>query len=276
MTVRSELSLLLPERPGAVRTPDVEVREGDPGPDGPGLHVEVNGVEARILDGTTVVVDPGEAEKATVSKVVIKRGLLGLLLERGVAVLHAGAVDVGGRAVAFAGPQDAGKSSLVTAMCARGNGFLTDDVLAVAEGDDAWRAVPAYPRVSLTPEAREALDFDGRRVASMEETASEPWFEVGSRFETESVPLDTVYLLEERGGVDAPTVRAVEGQTAMERLVRHSVRSWEVGGTDPVRRQFRQCVGICQSAAVKTLERPDGFDAMPEVVDCIEADLEAH
>jgi hypothetical protein len=277
MAIRSELPLLLPERSEPVPTPDVEtrretLRQSD---DESGLYVELEGVEARIPDESTVVVDPGRRGAPMVSKVVLKRCLPALLFERGGAILHASGAAVDGRGVAFVGPQDAGKSSLVTAMCQRGHRFLTDDVLTVVETDGVWRAVPSFPRISLAPETREALDFDRPKVASADGTSFGPWFDVEDRFEHDPVPVDVIYVLEERGGVESPNSRTTEGQRSMERLIRHSVLSPGLDLTDPFGRQFRQCAELCQSVPVKVLERPDGFETIPDVIGRVEADLRA-
>ena len=277
LLVRSELPLLLPEQPQPSREPDVEVRRGhvDPSGGGPGLQVDLAGVQARISDKTTVVVHPGDRGPPMVSTVVLKRCLPALLFQRGATILHAGAVDVDGHGVAFAGTQDAGKSSLVAAMCEHGSGFLTDDILAVGNGGDRRLALPSFPRISLTPETRDALGLEGRQVASMDGTPFEPWLAVEEWFDPDPVTVDAVYLLQERGGVETPAIRRIDGRAAMERLVGHSVRSGGLDLTEPLGRQFRQCAELCQSVPVKVLERPDGVETIPDVVGRVEADLRA-
>lgn len=52
-----------------------------------------------------------------------------VLMLRGETVLHASAVDVGGRAVAFVGSSGMGKTTLATLMCRDGGLLITDDVL---------------------------------------------------------------------------------------------------------------------------------------------------
>ena len=277
MNIHSEPSLLLPKLSKTIRRPDIEVRREslEQSGDDSGITFERNGIEARIPDESTVVVDPGRRGTRMVSKILLKRCLPALLFEHGGAILHASGAAVDGRGVAFVGPQDAGKSSLVTAMCQRGHRFLTDDVLAVVKTDGVWRAVPSFPRISLAPETREALDFDRPKVAPADGTSFGPWFDVEDRFEHDPVPVDVIYILEERGGVESPNSRTIEGQRSMERLIQHSVLSPGLDLTDPLGRQFRQCTDLCQSVPVKLLERPDGFEAMPDIVDHIEEDVEA-
>ena len=276
MTIDSELPLLLPELSGTVGNPDVKVRRAtiEPSDGTPSLPVDLKGIEARIPDDSTLVVDPKRQAAPIVSRVVLNLCLPALLFDHGVTILHAGAVDVGGRGVAFAGRQDAGKSSLATAMCQRGHRFLTDDVLAVVEADGARRAVPSFPRTSLSPETRNVLGFDGQRVAAMDDRP-EDWFDIEGQFGTEPARIDVLYVLEERGGVDSPEIRTLDGQTAMERLTEHVIQFPGLETSDPLARLFHECTDLCQSVPVKLLERPDGLEAMPDVVDHIEEDVEA-
>ena len=275
MTLQSELQLLLPELSETAQEPSLKVcrdtlsRSGDTF-----QYIDLEGVFARISDKSTVAVDPKRQRAPIVSRVVLNLCLPALLFHRGATILHAGAVDVGGRGVAFTGRQDAGKSSLVTAMCQRGHRFLTDDILAVVEADGARRAVPSFPRTSLAPETRDALGFDGQRVATMDDRP-EDWFDIEDQFGTEPARIDVLYVLEERGGVDSPEIRTLDGQTAMERLTEHVIQFPGPEASNPLVRLFHECTDLCQSVPVKLLERPDGFEAMPDVVEHIEEDIEA-
>ena len=60
--------------------------------------------------------------------------VLGFVLRlRGVTTMHASAVCVDGKAIAFVGPQGAGKSTTAAALLSRGCPVITDDVLAMHE-----------------------------------------------------------------------------------------------------------------------------------------------
>jgi hypothetical protein len=59
---------------------------------------------------------------------------------RGIEPFHAGGVVIDGRVVAIAGRSGAGKSSLALTLAARGHGFHTDDVLAMAWAGDEIRS----------------------------------------------------------------------------------------------------------------------------------------
>ncbi len=59
-----------------------------------------------------------------------------VLMLRSETVLHASAVDVGGRAIGFVGSSGMGKTTLATLMCRDGGLLITDDVLRVCRAAD--------------------------------------------------------------------------------------------------------------------------------------------
>ncbi|MCP9485219.1 MAG: hypothetical protein MSC30_05135 [Gaiellaceae bacterium MAG52_C11] len=98
---------------------------------------------------------------------------------QGLEVLHASAVGIGGRAVAFTAASGTGKSSLAAHLVAAGATFLTDDVLALEPGPDGALAHPGPARAgvsahelrSMTAVGRDRL---GRRVGSTDKPHFEP------------------------------------------------------------------------------------------------------
>ena len=82
--------------------------------------------------------------------------ILSLLLRlRGALALHASAVQIGGGAVGFVGPHDAGKSTLAAALGAAGCPVVTDDVLHVRAEGAQWMAEPFASMLKLWPDGAE-------------------------------------------------------------------------------------------------------------------------
>jgi hypothetical protein len=115
---------------------------------------------------------------------LLLRNVLTLLLSlRESFVLHASAVQVGGRTLGIAGPPEAGKSSLAALFCADGAKLVTDDVLRVdIDGDEAIcfpgpGAIRLRPRGAALatnfPAAPRTATIDGRIAVSPERAASE-------------------------------------------------------------------------------------------------------
>jgi ribosomal protein S18 acetylase RimI-like enzyme len=68
-------------------------------------------------------------------------------------VLHASAVEIGGRALAFSGDSGMGKSTLAAALCTDGARLVSDDLLRLEPGDGGWRCHAGPDEVRLRPGA---------------------------------------------------------------------------------------------------------------------------
>jgi hypothetical protein len=83
-------------------------------------------VEARVVDN---------ADHSLIPLLVAGTLLAALLMLDGHVVLHASAVEIEGRTVAFAGDSGSGKSTLATMACLAGARLVSDDVLRVGVVD---------------------------------------------------------------------------------------------------------------------------------------------
>lgn len=96
-----------------------------------------------------------------------------VLTLRGNTVLHASAVAIEGRALAFVGPSGIGKTTLAAVMCLDGATLVTDDVLVVADGPSltvVGGATELRLREAAAPLADVRRDAP-RRVTADERTA---------------------------------------------------------------------------------------------------------
>jgi hypothetical protein len=122
------------------------------------LYARHFGLARIAVDGSRVVCAPPADEAWSWQRFLVGRVLPWASLLRGFEVLHASAVSIGGRAVAFVGPTGAGKTSLAVRMFARGAGFVTDDVLALdRDQSGGLRAHPGACIASVRPEERAAI-----------------------------------------------------------------------------------------------------------------------
>lgn len=132
-----------------------------------------NGVSVRLAktDAGWSLLYPNAAEvrfspdrsHATIHAAPGKADLLPLLLGssvpswwlnlRGEPVLHASAVAMGDRAVAFLGASGMGKSTLATLLCAHGAQLITDDVLRLVRDGDIFRCHHGPGELRLRPAA---------------------------------------------------------------------------------------------------------------------------
>jgi hypothetical protein len=110
-------------------------------------------VAPGLREVTVRVVDGSDPELAGV---LASGALLSfLLMMRGEPVLHASAVDVGGRAIAFVGYSGMGKSTMAALVAAHGGRLVTDDVLRLDLSDRVVRCYLGATELRLRKAAGE-------------------------------------------------------------------------------------------------------------------------
>jgi len=149
--------------------------------------------------------------------------VFGLLLRlRGVTCLHASAVSIENRCVAFVGGEGAGKSTTAAAFARRGFSVISDDVAALVESPEGFHVMPAYPHVSLWQDSVEMLYGSAEalpRFSTGWEKRRLALGDHGTRFESRWLPLGAVYLLGDRRSDQAPFAEEVRPQAGLLSLV---------------------------------------------------------
>ncbi len=153
--------------------------------------------------------------------------VLGLLLRlRGVTCLHASAVAFGKRAVAFAGPAGAGKSTTAAALARRGHPIVSDDIVAIEERDGSFRVFPAHPYLGLWPESVEMLYGREKKIPEFASTWEKGRLSLADhdlQFQDRALPLGAIFLLEERtSDPAAPLLVAEPSRANLMELVANS------------------------------------------------------
>ncbi len=233
----------------------------------------VAGVAAYHVTGgraISVVPVPG-ADPAGVRLFLLGSASGVLLHQRGLMLLHANLVVIGGQGVAFAGPSGAGKSTLTAACAAQGLAVLADDVAAVRMG-----AVPMAeagpPRARLWPEAIEALGIAGTFPAVRAGLTKKvvPLRQGGGV----AMPLGALFLL---GPPGTPLARLSAGEGAAA-LVANTYRGHYLPLLGRSVAHWRDCVTLAGQVPVFRIGRaPDfaGLGAMIARVEAVCADFHA-
>jgi hypothetical protein len=191
-----------------------------------------------------------------------------LLIQRGFVALHASAVEIGGGAVAFAGAARAGKSTLSTALHARGHRLVADDIVAVRLEDGQATVVPGAPVVKLWPEAVRELGDDPGRLERVRNDLDKRIRPVPDGFSPDPVPLRLVYLLESG---DPHGVEDVRPADAVIELLLHSWTPRSLHASEPSERLERYA-RLVASVPVRRLRRPDALSSVRELAALVEHD----
>lgn len=295
LTVESELSLFHPTSPDRLTAVDVTIAVGAPlVPDSPvsgeclasyragtgagysffrtddGYLLRYEGTcefsISRSLDQVTVSVTEGA--QGGVENVLAAGAVLSfILIMRGEPVLHASAVQVDGRALAFVGYSGMGKSTMATLMCAAGGSLITDDVLRLDLGPvssggspgcylgatelrlrkaaaDLTRMFEAPPGHRTTGDKRDALRV---RPAT-----------------TERLPLAAIVIPRPRRDVDDLVVTRLSGKESLLALLRFPrIVGWQSGPV--IGSEFEHVATVVEAVPVYTADVPWGPPFRPDI-----------
>lgn len=283
LNVRSDFPI--PElQPARAQDPaDVTIRTSDI-PQGRNLPSGVHSMEGGALlvvegvgrywvaNGNEIVVEP--CADAAIQNVLlyVLGSAIGLLMhQRGLLPLHANAVEIEGKAVAFLGPSGAGKSTMAVWFLDRGFRVLSDDVCVVRFRPDGQPvAAPGLPRLRLW---KEALMATGREPAKFKRAwaGDETWdkFEVPLQqcsVSQAAIKLVAVYLLMQ---ADEFRITRLAGAEAARALIENTYRGEFVAAVGHPQLHWQACLDIARHAPVFRLERQWGltsFDAQAEQV----------
>lgn len=214
----------------------------------------------EVRDGTMVTFERTAAPSEDLLRLYLMGSILGALWhQRGRLPLHAGALDIAGRAWAFVGASGAGKSSLVVSMAAAGAGYLCDDVCVVdVPGDESAVAWPGLARLRVSPEicALLALDDKGQLDPFGKRSLSPPWPRPdGAR------PLAGILVLEVDPDVPHPVLDRLTPPAALAATLNHTYRL-EYRPTEHRGEHFAQCAALTRQVPVYRLRRPWGKDRL--------------
>jgi hypothetical protein len=181
------------------------------------LHARHFGLARLSPSGDRVLCSPPDVAPWRWQRFLVGRVLPWAAVLRGLEVLHASAVTVGGGAVGFVGPTGAGKTSVAIRLVARGARFLTDDVLALDRDGGGLRAHPGASIASVRPAEREAIPRSTwRGLGSVLGHSGKTYLALPR--EDRPAPLRALYFLRSTGGariepIDRPDPRLLLAST---------------------------------------------------------------
>lgn len=201
----------------------------------------------------------------TVQHLYLNQVLPLALSRQGKLVLHAGAVEVGGRGLAFAGASGQGKSTLTASFARSGFRFLTDDGLALTKVGSDWHIAPSHPSIRLWQDSEEALMPASASKAAPLQFTSKSRFLAGDEIVLcdQPRPLHRMYFL---GGGNAtePVFEPLKPGEALIQLVENSFLL-DVEERETLIAHFDELCSLVQLPAWYRLDYPRRFEDLPRV-----------
>lgn len=233
----------------------------------------------RISGGDAIVVDarPGVPER-NIRLFLLGSAFGALLHQRGLLPLHANAVEIDGRGVAFMGPSGAGKSTLAAWFHDCGHRVIADDV-CVVRFDQQGRpmACPGLPRFRLWDDAvrftgRDTDAFSRSYIGDDEqlEKFDIPIAPAGST--GSEIPLAAVYLL---GAGRDFVIHELRGLDAAQAIFENTYRGSWVAMASAHHAHWRSAARLTQTTKVFRVERQWGLGRLSEEGSCLLAHARA-
>lgn len=211
--------------------------------------------EARA--GREILVTPVQgADERLVQLYVTVMLLPAVLYQRGLLLLHASAVAIDGRAVAFVGVSGRGKSTTAAALCACGHSLVADDVVAIDLSGSRPVVRPAFPQIKLREDVVTSLGYTGADLRTIHPLEEKRALRSDRTFTTATLPLAAVYVLDEGA---AQAIVPVPARTAFQELIRQSYVPAQA--TDA--QGFEQLARLAEATPVFQLQRTPGLPALP-------------
>ena len=257
LDVRSDLELpeLWPIDP--VDEPDIQIGLGDDPADA-GTRLVIDDVaDFDVRGGSQIRVFPRPGVPERNVRLYLLGSAMGMLLhQRGLLPLHANAVEIDGKAVAFMGPSGAGKSTLAAWFHDHGCRVIADDVCVVSQDAEAVSVLAGMPRLRLW---QDALEASGRQASEYERSyaGDEAWnkFDVRMPHTVESDARTELFLLFDLRRGDGFDVRQLDGLRAAEAVFANTYRGRFVHAANCQESHWTSAVGLVRRVPVYALER---------------------
>lgn len=234
---------------------------------GDGLRLTIPEIaDYELRGGSEIVVHPHEGVPERNLRLYLLGSAMGVLIhQRGLLPLHANAVEIGGRAIAFMGASGEGKSTLAAWLHDRGHRVIADDVCALdCRGEGAPQVHAGIPRLRLW---RDALEASGRNPGAFELSyRGDPAYEkydvpLASPAPQQPLPLAAVYLLESGGEA---RVSPLSGVAAAEAVFAHTYRGAYLGMTPNAPAHWQASLNLIRRVPVFRAERRWSTADFPE------------
>jgi hypothetical protein len=256
-----------PTLPGAIRVgPTAYVCPNDFLLDEPGV------ARYRVRGGEEIIVDPApNASPRAVRLYLLGTAIAVLCYQRGLQPLHANAIVVNGRGLAFAGPPGSGKSTLAAYLHDRNYRVLCDDLCVLSfEADGRILAWPGLAQFKLRPDALSALSHDASALERASGDHGKYYVPSRQPGGIDSVPFHRLYVLARATFGEGGRICRLTGRAGLEALLLNVYRPRLLAPLGKRTAAVAHGVTLLKQGAVYSFERRWGFDAFAREVETLE------
>ena len=226
-----------------------------------------------VTNGRDVLVEPWGGSEDDIAAILANTPLTALLQQRGVATLHAAAVQAEAGAVLLLGRSGDGKSSLAAALVERGYPLVADDVAAVVLNGKAPTALPGFATLRLWKQTLDKMRMAHRAGARVRGTLEKFWVPT-PRSCSEPLPLSAVFVLTPQSRPDI-RIESMPPGDAFAALAEHAHRPRVMDAMGQRPAHFRAAAAIARDVPVMRVTRPVYPFLLEELAARVEARMTA-
>jgi hypothetical protein len=272
-SIYSEIELPLAVMPSLNGEPDLVVRFGKADEDSGGVVREIPDLFAFCInyDGEIIVEVYDQARIRLIASIIRGEIVSAFLRWQGYLVLHASAVSIDGKAIAFMGWSGAGKSVSALSFLnhIKSCKLITDDILPVKVLGDKILAIPSFPRARLWGKEHKLISDVKVESSSVHEASDKKEFTLKCSFAKVETPLDSLFILNGYNEDGNIVINSIDKLGALKFIVS---QTWSRGiiGDNRYEDQDLQNVGrLVNTVDIFKLRRVDDIDKTHLMVEAV-------
>jgi hypothetical protein len=224
----------------------------------------------EIRDGREIIMERAAGgDDAEFRDFLMGPALAFALLQRGRVILHATAVEIAGRAVAFVAASGGGKSTTAAAFYAKGFTLITDDFLSVTLDGNEPVAHGGPARLKLLPDAVEHFGDDPSTLEVLSRRFPKRVRALERPRNPRAIPLARIYELSTG---PRTSIEPLHGHRAVAALLPHAGVLPRLQQPE-TRHYLELCVALANRVPVLRLSRQKSLDSLPAVLDAVRENI---
>ncbi|HEV7159176.1 MAG TPA: hypothetical protein VGN38_12525 [Caulobacteraceae bacterium] len=230
------------------------------------MHFDFGVARFLIQSGREIVVTPTPGRSQRDIRAYLLGSAVGALLhQRGILPLHANAVRLDDRAIAFIGPSGSGKSTLAAHLLDAGVEILCDDICAVTfDAAGCPMAWPGIPRIKLWSDALAAFGRGSEGLEPVLDRDDKFSLPVPGDSVAGPLPLTRIYVLAQASPGVSAEVRPLQGAEAFAAVKANVYREEFALPLGQAPRLFDNLLRLSRFGRVFAAERNWGLDRLAE------------
>lgn len=224
----------------------------------------------RISLGKEIVINPNTKLDESFLRVIILGPALSILLhQRGNLILHASAININGRAVAFLGNNGCGKSTSLIALHKNGYPIVTDDILPVKFNNEGLPIVtPSYSRMKLRSDVMNYMQGDIDFIPKTHVYSDKYYYFTENNFSHKQLPLKKIYIIQKG---EEWSLNSLNPNESLMKLVKSSY-CYGISSKEEIVKNLNECSKLVNNLPIKLLKIPQSLEQLPELIKIIEND----